>query len=102
MLYFICFSASHFCWAHNEKHSFRMIIDANKSIYMYIYNAALSQTSNIVISAAVIGSFLLRGTDVYKKCILLNPPQWSSLIYHELLTPLATQCLFRLFASVVQ
>ena len=23
-----------FCWAHNEKHSFRMIIDANKSIYI--------------------------------------------------------------------
>ena len=35
MLSFICFSVSLFCWAHNEKHSFRMIIDAHKSMYIY-------------------------------------------------------------------
>ena len=34
VLSFICFSVSLFCWAHNEKYSFRMIIDADKSIYM--------------------------------------------------------------------
>ena len=30
MLSFICFSVSLYCWAHNEKHSLRMSIDANR------------------------------------------------------------------------
>ena len=40
LLSFICFFCFSFCWAHNEKHSFGMIIDANKSIYIYIYYRA--------------------------------------------------------------